>query len=482
MNTTRQPSPASTHLSARAGMTLLELGIAILVLGIAAVAVFESMIATKHLASFTAAVDQVELDASAALREIHNDLTASGWEFVDTPASQTRSTASLVSNGTTTYAAVTPAIDRGLRYYPYVQIPANGAFSSGVGTRFPWTVLATGSMPTLPAAPKLPGSDADASVLFGSNDADWTASFYARSQQLIFLRSQLGAWNQTMIPTSSRNNWQFTQQSESIYEKQRPADRSPPNLDFTFAYTGGLPTGTRTTTAQWQTAGNQDTLGVLFPSGFTYDATAQTWSERYPNTPYGVVLDAGWYDPNDTTVPIKPLWESMSKLAASADFYGTNAQDLREFMYAVVPSPLPNSLGRLVRAYRVRNPSSFPTGRTDPGYRITAIANDPDYFIAPAITTNTPCAMVVDKVLAEDVVRVVFDTYRTVNTGGTVVDALGLNQIRVRLYLARKQVTRPDTIIYRIAETTISMRTRASAAEVATVSTVVGASPIGIIH
>ena len=89
-------------------------------------------------------------------------------------------------------------------------------------------------------------------------------------------------------------------------------------------------------------------------------------------------------------------------------------------------------------------------------------------------------AMVVDRVLSDDVVRIVFDTYRTVDAGSATVNALGINQIRVRLYLARRQLTNPDTVLSRMAEATLAMRCRSSGGDMARIAATLGSAPVGV--
>lgn len=511
-----QPSHPSTR-----GFTLLEMSIATLLLVMACTAVFETLNATRDMASHAEAINELDENARLALREISNDLTASGWEFVDTPTGSTR----MNIQGTVTSTGLTPAgdysatalgggaagmtADRARRYYPFVQLDNEN------GLRFPWTELAAGTLPLRqPPQPKdpfvkLPGARSDLTRIFGTaGDADWKRSFFARSQNLIFLRSQIGAWNQTLDPAASGNRWESLPMTEANYAKRRPSARTLPALNFSYAYStktapgatvdvSDAPTGTRLTADDWRTPNNHAKLGVLLPSGFVQDTTTQAWDEIFPSTPYGVVLDSGWFDPNDGASPIKPLWEPMNKLKLTENFFGTPAQDLREFMYAVVPSTIPFSLGRLVRAYRVPDGAAYPTGSTDPGYRITAIAAD-EYLLPPAGSPsnslncfvqlpssatpdpNPSCAMIVDRVLAENVVRAVFDTYRTVDAGEAVVSELGVNQVRARLYLARRQISNPDIVVHHVAESTVAMRVRGSSAEISAISSVLGSVPVGI--
>lgn len=446
----------------RAAFTLLEVTIASLLFIIAAAAVMESMTATRHLVSNGAARDQLEYDGDLAIRAIAADLASSGWEFAD-------------PTETTTYAAVSAATDRTLRYYPMVQVQPTpgGGNLDGFNTRLPWTRLLDANLPggTLPAV--LRGNQADA-LAANLPDADWNASFHARSTSLVFLKVAIGSWQPDQDPgtVNDRSIWETA--GDAGYLARRPSELQPPMLNFTADATG-----VETAWQDWNTPGNHANLRVLFTSGFDEQPTG--WVERFPGQPYGATLDGGWYDWGDVEeAPIKPAWESMRRPTpgAVADIaqrraYMSAPERLREYMYCVVPSPTALGMGRLVRAYRVPDAAAVAAG-VDPGQRITVTAND-----AGAFATET-VGMVVDRVLSDDVVRVVFDTYRTVDAGGAQVQALGINQVRVRLFLARRQVTNPDVVLSRVIETTIAMRSRSSGGDMARVAGVLGATPIGI--
>jgi hypothetical protein len=181
-----------------------------------------------------------------------------------------------------------------------------------------------------------------------------------------------------------------------------------------------------------------------------------------------VVLDAGRFDTADEEVPLKPQWETMSL----PTYQGTAAETLREFMYAVVPSPIEGSYGRLVRAFRRNVTDGAPPVGSDLGQRITDVAED----------NGVKVAMIVDRILAEDVVRLVCDTVRTVDAGQATVRTLSLNQVRIRLFLVRRQVTEPSRVVFRTMEATFAMRARGSANDMTRTQTILGTAPIGLAH
>ena len=108
---------------------------------------------------------------------------------------------------------------------------------------------------------------------------------------------------------------------------------------------------------------------------------------------------------------------------ASSDSRRIAPAQLREYMYAVVPSPFSGFGGRLVRAFSV-DFSNYPD-RGEGGR--------PGQWIA----RRDNVGFVVDKVLSDDVTRIVFDTYRT-DPRSDKQGRVGLNEVRVRLYMASR--------------------------------------------
>jgi hypothetical protein len=207
---------------------------------------------------------------------------------------------------------------------------------------------------------------------------------------------------------------------------------------------------------------NREALGVLAPSGWKdvvdgggniVGYTVRDWdvdgdgavaagegdsdSDGQPDAPYGVLLRSGQLLIDGSQLLLLPQWETITQ----PDYDPVTEEELRTFGYCVVPSPL--GLGRLVRAYRaLLADDPAPAEGSEIGQWITPIMGATE-------------GMRVDEILSDDVVRVVFDTFRT--------DAnLDVNQLRARIYLARRQVTEPDVVIYRMVESVIAMRGRIS--------------------
>lgn len=455
------------------GYTLLEVTIAGALFFLAVAAVLESAAAARRLQALASANDAIELEARAVLRAIADDLTMSGWDFVDTQV-----------------AGVSRAQDRQLRYYPMAQIQPAVASADGFNTRLPWTRI-DGSVARPPLAQvvaafgadgaerALPGDPAHATQA-PLDDEAWRTSFHARSCELVFLRSTVGTWQRRR--DTGLEESMFRTMSAGSYLAQLPSSRPLPLLNFSIDANGF-----ETTADDWRQPNQHARLQVLFASGF--EETPDGWEERTPGEPYGATLDGGWYDPGDVeTAPIKPLWESMRKAdiaeipptvpgaTSPVDRYRAYMlapERRREYMYAVVRSPVPLGTGRLVRACRRPDAGAIPLG-VEVGQRISEVAVDSGRI------ANESVGMVVDRVLSDHIVRVVFDTYRTVDAGAPRVTTLAVNQVRVRLYFVRPLVTDPRTLVSRVVETTVSMRARSSGNDIENLLATLGTVPIGI--
>lgn len=380
----------------RLGFSLLEVVIVLLITSIVMVMTVDSLAAAKSYEAVGAAQDDLYLDGEKCLRQISDDLTVSGWHIAD---SQLEVSGSLTDNATT---------DRARRYYPYViqQCTAAG-LTAGQASLFPHCNrgIARSCLTALPAT--LPGTPSHHTALMGSATAAYVTSYYARSQELIFLRSVAAGW---------------TSNPESV-----------PNQIPGSAFSG--------TTGAWQVPGNQANLGVLFPSGWiesspnVFTPRVDADSDGKPDTPYGVTLAGGWLDTSTGDLRIMPQWETVE----APTYTAVNDDELREYTYAVVPTT--QGYGRLLRAYK-RRYASTPTVQTAPPYNLGAV-----------IAASGSYGMVVDRILSDNVVRVIFDTCRTEGS-------LAVNQVRVRLYLARQALTRDRMVFYRTLETTVTMRTK----------------------
>jgi type II secretory pathway pseudopilin PulG len=448
-------TPSTT--ASRLAYTLIEVMIAMLLFSTALVMIIQAMQAASSYQALGNAQDDLQADSRALMRQISNDLIGSSWYFPD------------AKNPRVKYAGVTSTLDRSLRYYPYVQIQN----AAGRGQQFPQHARndsAIGSsLPSeyrtlLDPPPPVPGQ----------------MSFYGPSQELIFLRSTLSLWNS---------------QTDSFNQNQD----QPPILKFTSA-----PRKT------WQTANQHSTLDILHPSGWMQTTTdgnvtgyvprpidpkaESRTSDRGPTAqtePYGVVLESGMLlDPTNDLQSIGANWMSISgegfqpprqRLNPDGSSTGfADVSDLKEFGYCVVPSQI--GFGRLVRTVRVNNARSHPL--MDPAAQVWA-----EVGTRLASDASTPeDGMVVDKVLSDHVVRIVFDTFRTVDApgaSGAVVTTLDINQIKIKVFMARRSTANNDVIVKQIFETVVSMRAQNSAhdkssSDAGSNGNLLGTSPVGL--
>lgn len=393
----------------RQAMSLLEVSISVVILAMVSAMFLQGVIMTKHMESLGNAKDDVNLDAQKILRVLARDLSMSGWAYPSTGV-----------------ASLTEAGDRADAYLPYVQLQNRGSATGGLGSQFTYTHRAESMVSLGTLSQVLPGSPSDATTLMAAGGrGPYLASFHARSQELLFVRQLQGPW--AVAPESSLNPLGFV-----AGDWTDPSDT------------------------------NRDALGVMAPSGWeavvdgggnVVGYTVREWdangdgsvaagegdadSDGQPDEPYGVLLRSGQLLIDGSQLRLVPQWETVT----APDYDPSTEEPLRVFSYCVVPTQL--GLGRLVRAYRALVADDpAPVAGVEVGQWITPISG---------VTEG----MRVDEVLSDDVVRVVFDTFRT-------DDALDVNQVRARIYMARRQVTNPDVIVYRMVETVIAMRGRIS--------------------
>jgi len=436
-------------------MSLMEMMIAMAIFSTVTVIVAQSTLSANQVFDQGMAQDDVAFDSDVIIREIRADMVRTGWHIPDTQ---------LEASG---QLATTAALDRQRRYYPYVQQQApagqwtHPVLGAGLGNKFTHTFRpASGTVLNLPDT-LLPGKVADVSTVFGSaNKAAYYASFHARSQELIFVRANLGSW--------SAKPW-TAGRSDILHFGGKLDDWKTGNIIIAPAI---IPSG-----------GKQSALGVLYPSGYKetgagtglflplVDANA----DGLPDDPYGVAMTSGVID-NSGELAIKPYWETMSPptygytttgsgSTAVTAYTGMGADDadIREYMYCVVPSKV--GLGRLVRAVKIPTAAAYPMG-IEVGQRLS-------------LEAATGFGMVVDRVLSDNVVRVVFDTSRTTVDDATTTEIneqLGLNQVRVRLFFARRLPGDGDKVISQIIESVVSMHAKLGRVWAETDSGLVGKS------
>ena len=463
--------------------TLVEVTIAVLILAVAAAMSVEASLASARHAALASAQDTITDDGHEILRTICEDLGASAWQFADDQTSYSveegwRRDGS--SDGGILPSGVNFATDRGLRYYPFVlQQTSNGTLNTeglpqGSSPKVPMTWFKRAgnqlNTPSWPAVGQpfargvhwplnLPGKPTDRDTVFSNptrNAAQYKRyidSFFARSQELVFLKTTAGGWPRPI----QIGNQCFLQRGE-------PA------------------TGIRGTVADWQAAQAQigtanDTLawrqglGVSYASPWrrlTANATAFDYVDPTLPAPwdplvsapqvYGRELSAARVNANASgNLNVQLNWETMrdtSLAPQNGPLPQGFANNLREYTYAVIPCPgNVGQLGRLVRAYR-DDPGFTPSADQYIASGTVLVTTTAGAASVPTVTTSKTVYVIIDRVLSDSVVRVVFDTARTDPN-------LRINQVRIRLYLARR-VEGSDMGIFRRLECLATLNSRSS--------------------
>ncbi len=408
-------------------MTLVETVIATALLGTALVMVTEGLTGVRRYANLGDTQDDLRVGALRIQREVGQDLCLSCWYFPD---------------GATTYPATTLVADRALRYWPYVtqmQLPTtyqNGNFRHIEGR--------SSSLVTLPDCPAF-GSSLPTDISLTPSQSGWTTSYYARSQELVFLRQTNGTW------------------------VADPANYTRSSLRF--------PTDP-TEVAKWTVPNNHNVIGVKYASAWTRDAGGNFVLHSDTNTlvsatvdadadgnpdPYGVSLAGGVLKVDNGTLSVQVQFDSVDGTSYTMDSDQNQVLDatkVRDFQYAVVPSNV--GLGRLVRAYKERSTSA-------PAFTAYPLAGD---WISWN-SANGGWGMKVDKVLSEDVTRVVFETYRQATD-------LAIDQVRLRLFMARKFGDTRESVLGQTISTVFTMRGRNSVTDMQTDATTLGTTRIPI--
>lgn len=437
-----------TATAARSAMSLVEVVIASAILLVVLAGVMQSQVASSRYVAMAESQDELTTEAARVMDAIGRDLVASGWWFQDRAAD---------------YRSA--ALDRSLRYAPFAQLQDTGgaATTGGLGQAFKHTwrdAADPRSFPALPAAldPWLAGAPTDRTALFATGAVPtaaerraWEASFFARSQELIFLKASIASWdhvNERMLASQdnepslyfsgTRGEWKQTEATEAAEEAKRARLR--------ILYPSG-----------WQplTDSSGNISGYAARNVYAYNggSTAGTNVGTTATVPYGVVMESGVMaaadDPLGDLSDITVNWMTIDGRANT-----TASQDpdnLREFMYAVVRSPV--GLGRLVRASKVRE-SSPAAGR---------FGVEPGQLLPRAPAVGGDFYMQVERVLSDNVVRAVFDTVRTVDAGQASVSTVDFNYVRVRLYFARRSPVELDQTLSRVVDRAFAMRAQNSA-------------------
>ncbi len=427
----------------RSALTLVEVMIAMTLFGVVMVAVIQAMTAVMQYRAVGDAEDDLNQSGIFVMRAISDDLYASGWNIVSVPPMP---------------PAILPttwATDRATLYYPYAVSQGGNLGSLGPHhtqnvSVYDWFARQNPKRQEYLRA-GLSGSPADFTnpcVHTPAGRAAFFDSYFGRSVSLVFVKSLVDEWG---------NN---------------PESRSRGRNEFRRIDFGNTGPG-KTTDAQWATVGNQQNLNISYASPWQVNASGVA-TQRSGFQTYGVEILSGKLDL--ATRSLLPVWEGI--VAPQYDSSAVQMQvDLipREYMYCVVPSPL--GVGRLVRAHLVQ----APTGRlatvalTQPeGIVIGDVLSQGVYPLPQAPLT---VGMVVDSILSDDVTRLVFETIRTQDP--TISNPLAINQVRMRLYLARVVEGSQGGVVKSIIDTVVTMRVGGSAAQVLANTLLVPALPGG---
>lgn len=359
----------------RRATTLIELIITLMLIAILGTAMTMVMEGGSGWSATASSEDALAEDVLGVWKTMNDDLAQSAWFIPD--STQSFGTASLVN-------------DRSLFYAPYVLQPSvTSAPTNGQATNASLTIFnrssagdqrfeGSGVADLDRCVGLIPGTPADR--MLAPMAATYATSYFARSQELVFVRATSTAWNRTA-------NAPMNLMSTSL---------RPPPVEL---FPG--------TTSDWMTPANHTAIGALRPSGWQRSGT--TWTQISPSAPYGQVMDACYLYTSGGTTDLKLQLEQK----VQPDFTTQSPANVRLFSYAVVPCPIGRGLGRLVRVYSANG--TVGTSGVEIGQRIAS---------------DGASSLVVDKVLSDNVIRVVFDSARH-------SDAIGVNNIRATIYFAK---------------------------------------------
>lgn len=354
----------------------------------------------------------------ASFAQVQDDLTIEGKRIVQDLKFDLSQSGWYLPDGTT----ASYADDRNVRYYPYIQVqnPDGFATPTTYGSKFRahWRTLANVSLSTPENLPGTPADFNDETL----TDSQYASSHYARSQEIIFLRVQSRAWN-------------AQPSAESLQAVSFDGDYSVPN--------------------------NHDALGIRrmsdYQVGNLVDAAGRHYVLRSGVNIYDLNPSCMWMRVFNTEATVPVLWEAMTSppklLAATATAaQAMDPDDLREYSYCVVPSPTNDGHGQLVRAYQ----------------KTAAAAGD--RVLGSYSSGGVTKVVVVERVISDYVDRITFDTFRTDR-----LDALSINQVRVRIFLSRS--TQAGVLAQsRIVEAVLALRTTTDFDTTTALATALGAA------
>lgn len=422
-------------------MTLVEIMITIVILMLGLTICFEALTTTKRYEVMGQLQDELEDDATAVLRQASSDLATSGWHF---PANEDANGNGVLDasedtngNGILDDADYTlPALDRSQLYYPYLMAMTTAATGHAFPTRQVIDPAVYGplnrsnSLVTMtPWRPALyPGWSS-------SNIATYRTALVARarsqrillpddlatemvqpSNELVFLRVATGPWQ----ADPGRAERQIA--SDMLFFPSYGRDAGNNLVAPTGAHASPWRVSDNYTNLPHDQAGrnavfNSSSYEDDGAGGYVHRNSVLATSDPLYQQPYGAQAWGAYLDDAASGPVLRLQWETVTadrmyrdRTDGQDDF--TPPNDLRDFIYAVVPSP--RGTGRLVRAHAVLA-AGTPVLGIETGEWIT----DP----------TRPRGYAIDKILSDDVVRAVWTTRRHDAT-------LPANQVRLRLVMA----------------------------------------------
>jgi prepilin-type N-terminal cleavage/methylation domain-containing protein len=404
----------------RQGFSLLEVIIVMGITGMMMAALIQAMMGVRQYASTAEVQDDLNVEAQRIIAIIREDLGASGWYLP--------------------VGAPDAVSDRGNLYFPYVQSQQAGK----LGKMFPHhdrLAYTTKDWVTVTHYPGLPGSEADWDAATLAPLA-YRSSFYARSQEIIFLKVMKGSFNPDGL--------------EPLIEPVDFQERS----GVTYAMPGRHETLGIRRMNQWDRGTDWDP-----------DPTKRRWYITSGGMKvYDPYVPGIWLRPASASAGMgMPLrWETMTRYpnqtTSGMNPPIINLREIREYSYAVVPNPNAGNRGQLVRAFK--KPA---TDIKDSAGNITSGAAATDWIIGrgdyqpDAATLAMPSVMVVDRVISDKVDRITFDTFRTdaivdPNNPLQTISGLEINQVRMRIFLSKKSTVDIGAAQKLVVEATVSMR------------------------